>query len=177
MEVDGGVEFSLRVRPDEESKAACRDMSGEVTAHQDGGANDLRGEECQYRAGAPHYVRGAALAVCRVPDGSMVTALAPAALLRARDGTLLEGLVVVRPSSELEMELQATSFLKVACPDFSGLVRADARYQKNEREVVWLLAQTERWEIVDSVVKQVGLQKVSPLVGKATCYSDVNVIF
>ena len=92
-------------------------MSGKVTAHQDGGADDLRGEECQYRAGAPHYVRGAALVVCRVPA---------AALLRARDWTLPKGLAVVRPSREFEMELQATSFLKVACPDFSGLARADA---------------------------------------------------
>ena len=161
LEVDDGVEFSCRVWPAEESQAACRDMSGKVTAHQNGGADDLRGEECQYCAGAPHYARGAALAVVHVPDGTMVTAsalaLALAALLRARDGALLEGLVVVRPSGELEMELQATSLLKVARPDFSGLVRADARYQKNEREVVWLLAYAERWEVVDSVVKKVGL--------------------
>ena len=176
MEVDGGVELSLRVWPDKESKAACRNMSGEVTAHQDGGANDLRGEELQYRAGAPHYVRGAALVVFRVPDGTTVTAMAPVALLRASDGTLPEGLAVVRASCEFEMELQAATSLEIARPDFSGLAGADARYKEEEREIVWLLAQTDGWEIVDSVVKEVGAKKVSPFVGEATCYSDVDVI-
>ena len=82
----------------------------------------------------------------------------------------------MRASCEFEMELQAAPFLEIARPDFSGLAGADARDKEEEREVVWLFAQTDGWEIVDSVVREMGAKKVSPFVGEATRYSEVDVI-
>ena len=102
--------------------------------------------------------------------------LALAAVLRARDGTLLEGFVVVRRGGKLETELQTASFLKVARPDLFGFVRANAGYQEDEGEVFWPLTHESGREVVGSIVKKVGMQELLPLGSKAACYSDVYII-
>ena len=56
LEVDARQELRGRIRSGVETEAPCRYVHGEIAVHQDGGANDLRGEEREDRACAPHDV-------------------------------------------------------------------------------------------------------------------------
>ena len=76
---------------------------------------------------------------------------------------------------KFEMELEPGPPLEVARPNFLGLAWADARDEKEEREVVWLVAEAHRREVVDSVVKEMGAEKFAPIVREATCYPDENI--
>ena len=85
-------------------------------------------------------------------------------VLCAGDGALFQGGVVVGAGGKFQVELQPGPPLEVARPDFSGLARTDTRDEKQEREVIWLLVEAHRREVVDSVVKEMGTEKFTPVV-------------